>query len=122
MSQCATPACSPTHIERGTRHTDSMSRYITETEHRTVCRSRGNAPKRPSVGHSTSLTLERKTAVLGRHRSASARIEPGACPERMPVLAARSAKTMRYGRDQPIEALILGTGWPNTYHGAFLSH
>ena len=33
----------------------------------------------------------------------------------MPVLATRTAKTMRHGPDEPIEALILGTGWPNIY-------
>ena len=109
------------HIERGTRHTESMSRYPTNTEHRTVCRSRGTAPKRRSLAHSTILTLDRETAVLGSHRSASARIEPGACPERMPVLAAHTANTMRHGRDEPIEALILGTSWPNIYRQDLLS-
>ena len=121
MSPRATPAFSPTHIERGTRHTDSRSRYLTNTEHRTVCGSRGNAPKRRSPGHSAILTLDRDTAVLGRHRSASGRIEPGACPDRMPVLAARTANTMRQGRDEPIEALILGTGWPNIYRAGSLT-
>jgi len=96
------------HIERGTRHTESMSRYPTNTEHRTVCRSRGTAPKRRSLAHSTILTLDRETAVLGSHRSASARIQPGVCPDRMPALAARTAKTMRQGRDEPIEATSWG--------------